>query len=258
MKRNPRIIKLKSLRNLRTLAGIETKDGKTIKRDILLRSAALDHITPEDFATLRDQYKLKKVIDLRTKGEAEKKPDMTYEGVEYCYIPVCPDAIPGVSREIEPGQDKALELIPDLVDIYLGVVKGEEYIENISKSIRAIMQNEEGAVLWHCTAGKDRCGFVTVFILWMLGVDMTVIKEDYLLTNLDAIKDARKYYWLVRIFKRNKAIAKRVYAAYMADLKYLDSALGYVKEQGGMDEFIENKLKISREEIENFREKALN
>ena len=252
-----RIIKIKSIRNLRTLAGIKTIDGKVIKQDILLRSAALDKITPKAFDVLKNKYKLKKVIDLRTNDEVAKSPDNTCDGVEYLHMPVCPDEIPGVSREIEPGKDSALELLPNLEDVYPAVLRGQEYVDNIAGALREIMNTDDGATLWHCTAGKDRCGFVSVFILSMLGVDIETIKADYLLTNLDAVKDARKYYWLVRIFKRNKALAKRVYAVYIADLKYLNAALNYIEECGGMSRFITDKMKISTDEIERFKLKVL-
>lgn len=252
-----RIIKLRGIRNLRTLAGITTQDKRVIKADILLRSASLDKVTPKVFEILKTKYKLKKVIDLRTNDEVTKKPDVMHDGIEYHHMPVCADEIPGVSREIEPGKDSGLDLLPNLSDVYTAVIQGQEYVENIAQALREIMNTNNGAVLWHCTAGKDRCGFVSVFILYMLGVDMETIKEDYLLTNLDAIKDARKYYWLVRIFKRNREMANKVYAIYMADLEYLNAALNYIDTRGGMDKFITDILGITTGEIENFKSRVL-
>ena len=40
-------------------------------------------------------------------------------------------------------------------------------------------------ILLHCTAGKDRTGVSTAFLLSVLGVDRSVIDADYLLTNQD-------------------------------------------------------------------------
>ena len=40
-------------------------------------------------------------------------------------------------------------------------------------------------ILLHCTAGKDRTGVSTAFLLSVLGVDRPIIDADYLLTNLD-------------------------------------------------------------------------
>ena len=45
-------------------------------------------------------------------------------------------------------------------------------------------------VVLHCTAGKDRTGVSTAFLLSILGVSRDVIEEDYLLTNLDTARQA--------------------------------------------------------------------
>ena len=45
-------------------------------------------------------------------------------------------------------------------------------------------------VVLHCTAGKDRTGVSTAFLLSILGVSRDVIEEDYLLTNLDTERQA--------------------------------------------------------------------
>jgi len=41
----------------------------------------------------------------------------------------------------------------------------------------------EGALVYHCTAGKDRTGLVTALLLSVLGVDEATILDDYELTN---------------------------------------------------------------------------
>jgi len=40
-------------------------------------------------------------------------------------------------------------------------------------------------IVLHCTAGKDRTGVSTAFLLSVLGVDRAIIEADYLLTNVD-------------------------------------------------------------------------
>ncbi len=40
-------------------------------------------------------------------------------------------------------------------------------------------------VVLHCTAGKDRTGVATAFLLSVLGVDRALIEADYILTNRD-------------------------------------------------------------------------
>jgi protein-tyrosine phosphatase len=44
---------------------------------------------------------------------------------------------------------------------------------------------ENHPVLVHCTAGKDRTGVTTAFLLSILGVERAIIEADYVLTNRD-------------------------------------------------------------------------
>ncbi|MFM2325993.1 MAG: hypothetical protein RIR31_195, partial [Bacteroidota bacterium] len=43
--------------------------------------------------------------------------------------------------------------------------------------------NSDSAVLFHCTAGKDRTGICTALILYALNVDENIIMQDYLASN---------------------------------------------------------------------------
>lgn len=49
--------------------------------------------------------------------------------------------------------------------------------------LRDIIDTTDGAVLFHCTAGKDRSGWTTAVLLTVLGVDRATVTEDYLLSN---------------------------------------------------------------------------
>ena len=108
--------------------------------------------------------------------------------------------------------------------------------------ILSIMNHDytSGAVLWHCTEGKDRCGLTTALILEVLGVDRKTIMEDYLKTNIVNLPKA------IRIRDRlirtqGKEMAEAAYQAYIADERYLRAAwetMGedYVGGMPGIDE----------------------
>lgn len=251
MKRSERDIKLKSVHNLRTLAGLKNLYDYEIPKDKFLRAASLNQLTAEDARVLRDQYQLRTIVDLRTEAEMSKEPDVEIEGVEYLYLPVCRDKIPGVSREVDPGnQEATVDMLPDMRDMYRNIISDPACQESFHKILETIIHHRDGAILWHCTAGKDRCGLTTMFLLSMLGVEEEEIIQDYLLTNRDSLKQARKYYLLIRIFKRDKELAKKVYDAYAAKRSYIEAALDEIEVKfGGMDAYIRQQLKITDEEI---------
>lgn len=256
--KNERIIRLRSIHNIRTLGGMRTIGGK-IREGLFYRSAALDEVNENDLSALEEKLGVKKVIDLRTEEEVRKAPDRPLGKIRYLYLPVCRDQIPGVSREAEPGKSNiTVDMLPDMCETYAGVMRGEEYVDNFAAIIREIVTHRGGALLWHCTAGKDRCGITTAVILSLLGVPREKILEDYLLTNLDSGKTAVKYYWLIRIFKRDKALACKVRDAYMAEEAYFNASMNVIEhEYGGMERFVRERLGIGEEELAAFRAYAV-
>ena len=43
---------------------------------------------------------------------------------------------------------------------------------------------EDRAILWHCTDGKDRTGCAAMLVLFALGADRETVVHDYMLTNV--------------------------------------------------------------------------
>lgn len=101
------------------------------------------------------------------------------------------------------------------------------------------------AILWHCTAGKDRAGFAAAIMLEALGVVRTDIVEDYLLTNerLAAMVDR-----LIAQFSGqlpNDAAHEAAERLFHADESYLQAAYGAAEDlYGGFDAFLERGLGI--------------
>ena len=78
---------LQSVVNLRDFGATQTKDRKTVKSGLFLRSAALNRLSKKDAAALRDKYGVCTVIDLRTPGERREAPDRVWSR-EYLPMPV--------------------------------------------------------------------------------------------------------------------------------------------------------------------------
>ena len=162
------------IQNMRDLGGLRTADGRKIRPNMLIRSAQLAQAVEEDLEHVAA------VIDLRTIKEREEMPDLVYS-CRYLPMPVFDEFKPGVSHEEEAKQAPKL---PDMAVLYGILVRS--YADSFRNILTAIMQHDfsKGAILWHCTEGKDRCGITTAMILELLGVDRDTIMEDYLKTNL--------------------------------------------------------------------------
>ena len=231
------------IQNKRDLGGLKTKDGKTIRPGMLVRSALLAQ------AEERDLDGVATVIDLRTIAERDEMPDRAC-GREYLPIPVFDkvnESIDGVSHE----KKKEQSLIPDMAILYGIMMK--QYADSFRRVLTAIVEHDysKGAVLWHCTEGKDRCGMTAALVLEALGVDRAVILEDYLKTNLVNIPKAIAVREKL-METHGREMAEGAYQAFIADERYLKAAW---EEMG--DNYITERLGIPEETLEAFRKTIL-
>ena len=228
------------IQNKRDLGGLKTADGKRIRPNCLIRSAHLYQAAEADLDGIAT------IIDLRTPGEREQAPDRVWQR-EYLPLPVFTDEQAGISHETEISA----QLLPEMAYLYRRLVA--ECTDSLGKIVHAIMNHDfsKGAVLWHCTEGKDRCGLTSALILESLGVSRELIMEDYLKTNLVNLPKA--------IHARNRllatqgeAMADAVYKAYIADESYLRAAWDAMGEN-----YLSGKLGIERNMIERFKAEIL-
>ena len=228
------------IQNKRDLGGLCTKDGFVIRNGCLIRSAHLFQAEP------RDLEGISAVIDLRTPGERKEAPDQVH-GRTFCPIPIFDDLTAGISHE--EGADR--QVIPDLASLYRRLMP--ECAASFRKVLLTVMEHDfsAGAILWHCTEGKDRCGMTSALILEALGVDRDTIMADYLKTNEVNLPKAV----MIReklLPTHGQAFADSVYQAYIADERYLQAAW----ESMGSN-YIADILKIPDSTVLHFREKVL-
>ncbi|MBR1586401.1 MAG: tyrosine-protein phosphatase [Clostridia bacterium] len=225
--------------NKRDLGGLIAKDGRKIKPGLLIRSAHLFQAEEHDLAGVSA------VIDLRTPGERREAPDKTY-GRSYLPLPIFDDSAIGISHE----SGAAEQMIPDMSVLYGRMMT--ECADAFSVVLRTIIRHDfsTGAMLWHCTEGKDRCGMTTALVLDMLGVDRDTMMADYLKTNRINLPKAVAI--RERLAKdRGTAFADSVYQAYIADEKYLKAAWE------AMGDHYFDRLRITANEINAFRDQVL-
>lgn len=185
-------IACEGLRNVRDLGGMPAADGRRIAPRRLIRSDTLARATDADLALLRDAYDLRLDIDLRSDLECSELPDPVdaLPRTRYVHLPVFQDLAAGVTRtavdmealraKLSRGEIEPAEL---MIGLYPHIVLDDMGIAAYAAFFQELLAADEGAVLWHCTAGKDRCGMASVFVEVALGVPWSLIEEDYVATN---------------------------------------------------------------------------
>ena len=244
------IIKLTHQKNFRDLGGITLANGKTLKKGMLIRGTTLRKLKNFDIKLLKEKYKLKTIVDLRTKKEADERSDDKIEGVSYHHFPILSEAVVGISHEKKAHSLKSLWLMPKMEDLYKNMVKGESQ-ENLVKVLKFVLPlpPDQYSVAFHCTAGKDRTGILAALLLTFLGANRREIIEDYLYTNKTTKKKAFFVYIALLVGQFNPKLAKKIRMYYIAKKDYIESALdSLVAEYGSLENFFDKKLQLSPEE----------
>lgn len=234
------IIQMEGIHNIRDL-GFTPVEGGIIRPGRLIRSSSLAQATKEDVRVLAEEYHLAQIIDLRSHTEAREAPDVYVPGAAYQQIPLIDEEAMGITRDEGSMRDMLSELaeMPDLKDMYalLATPGGSEVWRQV---FALLFQPREGAVLWHCSEGKDRCGLVSAMVLYALGAKPGEVEADYLKTNIAAQPRAEGMYRQVLEKTGDEAIAQKIKAAFLAKSEYLQAAMaGVQKSYGGVDGFLE-------------------
>lgn len=163
---------------------------------LLLRSAHLGEATDEDVRVLKEVYNLRKIFDFRTMSEFESLPDRDIPGAEHVLLPTLDQEAEKRSGEAVPAQTW-LDLPSQIVrlsfndlfkkkarELYPSLVLSEFSQLQYAAFMNMIVDTAEGAVLWHCSQGKDRTGIGAAFILGALGADRDTIVQDFDNSNI--------------------------------------------------------------------------
>ena len=174
-----RHINFESVLNFRDLGGYRAQGGRTIAWRRLFRSGELHHMTSHDITRLKEEIRLRSVIDLRGSVQQELLGvgPLNEIGVKYYSIPL--------SIITDRVNDRGKELFRDFSnsgEVYLYRVRNKEYGRRIVDALEIIADPENHPLVLHCNAGKDRSGILAAVVLGVLGVPDEDIIIDYTLT----------------------------------------------------------------------------
>ena len=168
----PRLLRADGVRNFRDLGGWKTTDGKTVREDMIFRSAGLRNsskssggflrrkvevgerrVTDAGLATLREDFKIKTDLELRTPQETAGMagtllgPDVRWENVSFAAYGFIDNSIRGR--------------------------------EPFAKIFRLFTKSENYPILMHCSGGRDRTGTLAFLLNGLLGVPEDDLCRDW-------------------------------------------------------------------------------
>ena len=186
------------IENARELGGLVMQDGRTIREGVLVRSGELSKASDADVALLKERFALTDVFDFRFELERSRKPDREMEGVTNTWLSTLPQAFLAAfaSGRADSTTVQSASLLEALAS-YAFHPQAQEmaqklYPANVTDTtsqkrygafLRGVLE-AKGGVLWHCSQGKDRCGWGSAFVLAALGAGRETIVEDFALSNV--------------------------------------------------------------------------
>ena len=172
--------------NIRDLGGIPLKDGRYVKKGLLIRSSAPAFFTEEEMEPVRALH-LKTIIDFRSEIGSKTKPDPQVTGADY--FNKCA-AFQNILDDLNSPADLGSLIFDEdqkgnAVDVLVSSYSASLAFSN--KSFRFMFDRlleGKAPLLFHCANGKDRTGVAAMLILLALGASEESVKADYLLSNV--------------------------------------------------------------------------
>lgn len=223
--------------NLRDLGGIPCTGG-TMPHGIFLRSGKLSILSMDKCRELCRQYHIGCVIDLRTPVEIAEFPDPLPVEVKYLQIPLLKDTAVGITHEtgsdpmtiirnLRRHPEKLKEMIPDFKALYTEIVTDNYCRSQLDTVVATLRKNAERGIctLYHCTAGKDRTGIVSMALLKSYGVSDEKIINDYMRTNRNAFWPTLKKCMGIGLMTWNWSLVRTAYTSFMAQRELIETAI---------------------------------
>ena len=178
-----------SAHNARQLGGYRI-GSRTVRKDLLLRTARLSSLSEEDSLLLNDRYRVQCIYDFRGQEESLTSPDVIPGDARYVPLSLSFGSSGSTGSEKEMIamllQYADNPMVQEMCDRMYDKIFFEEESQKVYRRFFEDLMTvdpEDGAVLWHCTQGKDRAGSASAMLLAALGADRDLIMADFTLSK---------------------------------------------------------------------------
>ena len=250
---NPRrAVTLQGTSNFRDLGGYPAAGGKHVKWGHIYRSADISKLTDSDLQALQSRH-VALVCDLRGPQEYAQAPDRLPAGVRRLELPagsekIDPRLLSGGAKTI--NRDSLMRAVYTTISFFPAKYKP------MFDELLALPGDE--AMLFHCTAGKDRTGIGAALVLSALGVDRRTILKDYAAT--DTYWQAGREQSLQRMAQAGMSAeaVNAVRPMMAANPAYLAGTFAAIdKQYGSVDKYLATEMGLTPKKLASLRAKYL-
>ena len=238
---------MESIHNFRDLGGYKTQNGSVTKTGLVFRSGGLDQASDVDLDRLT-QLGIRTICDLRNPHENKTQPDRIPNGWngQIFHIPIQAQIQDETRRLVRLisflfGKGRKVDFAQVSVNSYRRFIS--DFAPEFSQVLKLVAVENNLPILIHCTAGKDRTGFICSLIQLAVGVPFELALQEYLLSNdfLDGFKcEMYKRMTFLSLFgiKKDKFLP-----LFEARTEYLEAAIAQIQtDYGAVENYILNGL----------------
>jgi protein-tyrosine phosphatase len=253
------MIRLEGATNFRSLAGLPAADGRRVRPHVLMRADRLHGLTDADWRQLAATG-LVTICDLRSDAERSEHPNAVPEHLAIREVQC------DIRNDLRADPSLALLLVEDpsargaqrlMVEIYR---RFPRYMGTTLRSIVDLLLGDGAPLLVHCSAGKDRTGFVVAMLLHALEVPRELIREDYLASQGWPGGESHRASLAERlgVIVPPAALGGVVDAVLSVRESYLESALSAVmSDYGSIEQYLESEAGLDDSRRERLRARLL-
>ena len=238
-----REIPLQGAWNVRTFAGLQGRHGP-IPAEAFVRTADLGRLTDADRDALAAAG-VKLDIDLRTADEERQSPDLLARDERFDYQRI---SLMGTEKM---DLQKMMASFPDTL--------GDAYVQWLGQSqpqfkqvFQRIAAQQDGTVLFHCTAGKDRTGIIAGLLLDLAGVPEADIVHNYAISAhylQGQPKDSAMNAQIMALIRQNPEIGRKMAGMAGTAPDNMERFLAALRSQYGGAEGYLKAIGVSEREI---------
>ena len=250
--------------NFRDVGGVRTASGQWIRMGILYRSGSLNNLTTTEDDEMT-ALGITHVVDLRTAAERAATIDKLAPGTDYVVDDVLAgnptlSNITGAATALISGSNKSSATVAQAEGILTGLYKALPVLDTAKTGYGQLFTSAATlpagqALVFHCTAGKDRTGWATAALELELGVPMSTVDADYLESNRYVLPE---YKPVVANYVAQGGKAKVIDAVLGVQPRYLDTSLKVMDSvYGSVDGYFSKGLGLSPATVTALRHELL-
>ncbi|HUI91999.1 MAG TPA: tyrosine-protein phosphatase [Chitinivibrionales bacterium] len=245
---------MKAIPNFRDLGGLDTLNGRKMRKGLIFRSGNFDRMSEKDVRNFFPPG-FRVIIDLRTSKESAKTR-RAVAGAKEINLPM--EVEHTYRTMVRPNlYKKGVQglIVGAVSSIYAGWLLSQKQI--IGTLFEILRTQDSYPVLIHCRAGQDRTGFMCALVHLALGADPAAIIRDYLLSNSYTMSRVRGIALFMKLVSLGFLCTANFVPAFTAHEQYLRSVFAAISNSfGGVERYLAS-CGISAGHLADFRDLVL-